>query len=185
MGNHPIKPCEPNIKCKCMAEFTARSEAEAIRSCSACGEATCIECAKTCWSCAALLCPACQIETREGAACAQCAADMMADATKFREPCACGSTDCPACMWVPSEDLMRRVQRLIGRNCPVHPEAQPPEPKGCDNCGSTEGEVIAYDFGVCQQTGYHDAGERCSRCAEPTPEPVAFVQEVPDGDVEF
>lgn len=33
-------------------------------------------------------------------------------------------------------------------------------------CKGTEVNVTPYDFGVCQQTGYHDAGERitCATC---------------------
>jgi len=33
-------------------------------------------------------------------------------------------------------------------------------------CGSDKVEVRPYDFGTCQQTGYHDAGERfeCRNC---------------------
>ena len=36
----------------------------------------------------------------------------------------------------------------------------------CPECGSVEVAIEDYDFGVCPQTGYHDAGERfrCRAC---------------------
>ena len=36
----------------------------------------------------------------------------------------------------------------------------------CPECLSNDIEVREYDFGVCPQTGYHDAGERfrCLAC---------------------
>lgn len=36
----------------------------------------------------------------------------------------------------------------------------------CPECGSEQVTVSKYDFGVCSQTGYHDAGERfhCHAC---------------------
>lgn len=36
----------------------------------------------------------------------------------------------------------------------------------CPECLSGNVDVREYDFGVCQQTGYHDAGERfrCRAC---------------------
>ena len=36
----------------------------------------------------------------------------------------------------------------------------------CPECGSEQVTVSRYDFGVCPQTGYHDAGERfhCQAC---------------------
>ena len=36
----------------------------------------------------------------------------------------------------------------------------------CPECLSNDVEVHEYDFGVCPQTGYHDAGERfrCLAC---------------------
>lgn len=34
----------------------------------------------------------------------------------------------------------------------------------CPTCGSTDVAVEQYDFGTCQQTGYHDAGERYRCC---------------------
>ena len=36
----------------------------------------------------------------------------------------------------------------------------------CPECGSNEVTVNAFDFGVCSQTGYRDAGERfrCRVC---------------------
>jgi len=36
----------------------------------------------------------------------------------------------------------------------------------CPECGSLEIIIEEYDFGICPQTGYHDAGERfrCRRC---------------------
>jgi rubredoxin len=30
----------------------------------------------------------------------------------------------------------------------------------CPECGSDEVTVQEYDFGICRETGYHDAGER-------------------------
>ena len=37
----------------------------------------------------------------------------------------------------------------------------------CPECLSDNVEVRDYDFGICRQTGYHDAGERfrCRDCA--------------------
>lgn len=36
----------------------------------------------------------------------------------------------------------------------------------CPECGSDHISIEEYDFGVCSQTGYHDAGERfrCGAC---------------------
>jgi hypothetical protein len=36
----------------------------------------------------------------------------------------------------------------------------------CPQCGASRLEIIEYDFGVCRETGYHDAGERftCRAC---------------------
>jgi hypothetical protein len=36
----------------------------------------------------------------------------------------------------------------------------------CPECGSTDIAIKQYDFGVCRETGYHDAGERfhCRAC---------------------
>jgi hypothetical protein len=36
----------------------------------------------------------------------------------------------------------------------------------CPECLSDDVEVIAFDFGICSQTGYRDAGERfhCREC---------------------
>jgi rubredoxin len=36
----------------------------------------------------------------------------------------------------------------------------------CPECGSGEVTVQEYDFGICRETGYHDAGERfrCRAC---------------------
>jgi len=36
----------------------------------------------------------------------------------------------------------------------------------CPQCGSDNISVHEYDFGICPQTGYHDAGERfkCHDC---------------------
>lgn len=36
----------------------------------------------------------------------------------------------------------------------------------CPECGSDEVTVQEYDFGICRETGYHDAGERfrCLAC---------------------
>lgn len=36
----------------------------------------------------------------------------------------------------------------------------------CPECGSDEVTVEEYDFGICRETGYHDAGERfrCLAC---------------------
>ena len=36
----------------------------------------------------------------------------------------------------------------------------------CPECGSLEIIIEEYDFGICPQTGYNDAGERfrCWRC---------------------
>ena len=36
----------------------------------------------------------------------------------------------------------------------------------CPECGSDAVSVHEYDFGICPQTGYHDAGERfeCHDC---------------------
>lgn len=36
----------------------------------------------------------------------------------------------------------------------------------CPECGSTEITVEDFDFGVCPETGYHNAGERfrCRAC---------------------
>jgi hypothetical protein len=39
---------------------------------------------------------------------------------------------------------------------------------GCPNCGSDDLRIEEYDFGVCRETGYHDAGERyrCLACGD-------------------
>ena len=36
----------------------------------------------------------------------------------------------------------------------------------CPECGSEQVVINEYDFGICPQTGYHDAGERyqCHEC---------------------
>lgn len=36
----------------------------------------------------------------------------------------------------------------------------------CPECGSNNIRVEPYDYGVCRETGYHDAGERytCRNC---------------------
>ncbi len=36
----------------------------------------------------------------------------------------------------------------------------------CPECGSDYISIEEYDFGICSQTGYHDAGEhfRCGAC---------------------
>jgi rubredoxin len=36
----------------------------------------------------------------------------------------------------------------------------------CPECGSDNIGVEPYDFGICRETGYHDAGERfvCRNC---------------------
>ena len=36
----------------------------------------------------------------------------------------------------------------------------------CPECGSSDVAVMEYDYGVCSETGYHDAGERfrCRAC---------------------
>ncbi len=36
----------------------------------------------------------------------------------------------------------------------------------CPECLSEDVDVSEYDFGICPQTGYHDAGERfrCRAC---------------------
>ena len=36
----------------------------------------------------------------------------------------------------------------------------------CPECGSPEVTVHEYDYGICRETGYHDAGERyrCHAC---------------------
>ncbi len=36
----------------------------------------------------------------------------------------------------------------------------------CPECGSDEVTAEEYDFGICRETGYHDAGERfrCRDC---------------------
>ena len=36
----------------------------------------------------------------------------------------------------------------------------------CPECGSTQVTIDAFDFGICSQTGYRDAGERfhCREC---------------------
>ncbi len=36
----------------------------------------------------------------------------------------------------------------------------------CPECGRGEVTVREYDFGICRETGYHDAGEqfRCLAC---------------------
>lgn len=36
----------------------------------------------------------------------------------------------------------------------------------CPECLSDDIEVREYDFGICRETGYHDAGERfwCRAC---------------------
>jgi rubredoxin len=36
----------------------------------------------------------------------------------------------------------------------------------CPECGSDEVTAEEYDFGICRETGYHDAGERfrCRAC---------------------
>ena len=36
----------------------------------------------------------------------------------------------------------------------------------CPECGSTQVTTNAFDFGICLQTGYRDAGERfhCREC---------------------
>lgn len=36
----------------------------------------------------------------------------------------------------------------------------------CPECLSNDVTIGEYDFGICRQTGYHDAGERyrCSAC---------------------
>jgi predicted RNA-binding Zn-ribbon protein involved in translation (DUF1610 family) len=36
----------------------------------------------------------------------------------------------------------------------------------CPECGSNDISIREYDFGVCQQTGYRDAGQRyvCRAC---------------------
>jgi hypothetical protein len=36
----------------------------------------------------------------------------------------------------------------------------------CPECVSTQVTIREFDFGVCPQTGYHDAGERfhCQAC---------------------
>jgi rubredoxin len=36
----------------------------------------------------------------------------------------------------------------------------------CPECGSDQVMIEEYDFGICSQTGYHDAGERfrCGAC---------------------
>ncbi len=36
----------------------------------------------------------------------------------------------------------------------------------CPECGSDHVTIEEYDFGICSQTGYHDAGERfrCGAC---------------------
>lgn len=34
----------------------------------------------------------------------------------------------------------------------------------CPNCGETGGTPKDYDFGRSSETGYHDAGEACSKC---------------------
>ena len=36
----------------------------------------------------------------------------------------------------------------------------------CPECGSTNLILEEFDFGVCRETGYHDAGElfRCREC---------------------
>jgi hypothetical protein len=41
----------------------------------------------------------------------------------------------------------------------------------CPECGSTQIAITTFDFGVCRQTGYHDAGERfrCLACAATGP----------------
>ena len=36
----------------------------------------------------------------------------------------------------------------------------------CPECGARDVVVKEYDYGVCRETGYHDAGERfrCLHC---------------------
>jgi hypothetical protein len=36
----------------------------------------------------------------------------------------------------------------------------------CPECGSENVRAVPYDYGVCRETGYHDAGERyaCRDC---------------------
>jgi len=36
----------------------------------------------------------------------------------------------------------------------------------CSECGSSNIRIAPYDYGVCQETGYHDAGEMyaCADC---------------------
>jgi len=36
----------------------------------------------------------------------------------------------------------------------------------CPDCGSSNVRVQSYDYGVCPETGHHDAGERyvCKDC---------------------
>ena len=43
-------------------------------------------------------------------------------------------------------------------------------PPRCPYCGERGGRIFEYDFGVCSETGYHDAGERCTMCAPGRPE---------------
>ena len=42
----------------------------------------------------------------------------------------------------------------------------------CPQCLSEDLAAYAYDFGVCPETGYHDAGERfqCRSCGATGPE---------------
>lgn len=38
----------------------------------------------------------------------------------------------------------------------------------CPECLSDDVAIQEYDFGICRETGYHDAGEkfRCKNCGE-------------------
>ena len=75
----------------------------------------------------------------------------------------------------PKAKARRKVHRL-GSRCVSEAAGEvsteearpgvPGDPVSCPECLSDDVEVKAFDFGICPQTGYRDAGERfhCREC---------------------
>jgi len=61
-----------------------------------------------------------------------------------------------------------RTGEPLGVEPEEFPEMVEPEIKVCPACGSWKLIAVEYDFGICSQTGYHEAGERfrCTVCGD-------------------
>ncbi len=62
-----------------------------------------------------------------------------------------------------NQHVAEPFRSIVNAASPEVPSADDQEWE-CPQCGETGGTPVDYDFGQSSETGYHDAGEACTKC---------------------